>query len=199
MPIALLNGAHFFVPGGWLPLIRIDVDARYPEFRDVSLAEPRLITIAIPFSVTIMTALCTSRVIVYQHKSSYSNTVITIDPNLRASERTVRPCSSVCLPLFDSFTAPPPRFLHFSVPFSSVSIAFNLELPRYRATLRSTRFQEVLEILGESHYESCAELRTFVETFGIRTKIVHLGTLYPFSRTVIDDGIVSEKTSTFEL
>lgn len=42
-------------------------------------------------------------------------------------------------------------FLFFSL--SSVSIAFNLELPRYRITLRSTRLLEVLEILRESHYE----------------------------------------------
>lgn len=40
------------------------------------------------------------------------------------------------------------------VSFSSVSITFNLELPRYRITLQGARFQEVLEILGESHYES---------------------------------------------
>lgn len=117
MPIALLNGAHFFVPGGWLPLIRIDVDARYPEFRDVSLAEPRLITIAIPFSVTIMTALCTSRVIVYQHKSSYSNTVITILIYGHPSVRSVRVPPSVCL---SSTRSRLPRLAFYTSPSLSV-------------------------------------------------------------------------------
>lgn len=55
-----------------------------------------------------------------------------------------------------------PVFLFFSL--SSVSIAFNLELPRYRITLRSTRLLEVLEILGESHYEFYGSTGTCTNT-----------------------------------
>lgn len=53
-------------------------------------------------------------------------------------------------------------FLFFS--FSFVSIAFNLELPRYRITLRSTRLLEVLEILRESHYEFYGSAGTCTNT-----------------------------------
>lgn len=75
------------------------------------------------------------------------------------------PSLLLCVPfdslagLFFSFYAPP------HVPFGSVSITSNLELPRYRITLQSTRFQEVLEILRESHYESCAVPKPLVETY----------------------------------
>lgn len=55
-----------------------------------------------------------------------------------------------------------PLFLFFSL--SSVSIAFNLELPRYRITLRSTRLLEVLEILRESHYEFYGSTGTCTNT-----------------------------------
>lgn len=55
-----------------------------------------------------------------------------------------------------------PLILFFSL--SSVSIAFNLELPRYRITLRSTRLLEVLEILGESHYEFYGSTGTCTNT-----------------------------------
>ena len=55
-----------------------------------------------------------------------------------------------------------PLFLFFFL--SSVSIAFNLELPRYRITLRSTRLLEVLEILRESHYEFYGSTGTCTNT-----------------------------------
>lgn len=81
--------------------------------------------------------------------------------SLTARNRSViRSSSSSSTSLSRSFRSPPPF-----PSLGSVSIAFNLELPRYRITLRSTRLLEVLEILGESHYEfhgstgTCANTR----------------------------------------